>query len=104
FQEGIRAANWPSVAGLAVVPSTEIVDESTIIRAELSIPAIRIGLDCEVVEYAENRRVCLEGKSRAARALLDFMLSDGGAGTIVDYTFEIEAKNLVTRLAEPAVK
>lgn len=104
FQEGVRAANWPSVTGLSVVPSAETVDELTVIRAELAIPAIRIGLDCDVVEFVENRRVRIEGSSRAARAMLDFSLSDNEKRTVVDYTFEVTGKNLVTRLAEPAVK
>jgi hypothetical protein len=105
FDAGIRSDTWPCVAGLHVLPEQEIISLGGVIRANLQIPVISIGLDCRVTEFEVAERVRIEGSSKVARAMLLFELRESGTdGTRVDYTLEIEPKNLLARAAAPAVK
>jgi hypothetical protein len=106
FRAGIRTENWPGVNGLVVEADNDVVALGGLIRAKLSIPGIRLGLDCRVTEFEPNQRVRIEGRSKLARAVLHFELNpdEYSTGTHVDYTFGIEPKSLFARAAAPVVE
>ncbi len=106
FAAGIQAETWPEVTGVAIEPDADTVALGGIIRARLNLPGIKLGLVCVVTDLVPNELVHIEGKSRAAHALLRFALSDDAenGGTQIEYTFGLEPKNFITKAATPALR
>lgn len=106
YAAGIQTETWPDINGLVIEPDAPTVALGGLIRARLNLPGIRLGLDCAVTDLVPNELVHIEGKSRTARALLHFELSDDdkNGGTQIEYTFGLEPKTLIAKAATPAIR
>lgn len=103
FRAGVRAETWPHIDGLEFQPQDRVLAQGGLLRIALAIPSITVGVDAEVIT-CNTEAVVMRGESKMARVEIAFDLLDDGTGTRIDYRVELNHKNFLVRLAEPAIR